>query len=118
MTEACLLSPGRNPQLTKEEIEDTLKKYLGAEKVIWLPHGIFQDETNEHIDNVCAFVRPGEVVLAWTADREDPQCCLLYTSTDDTLEIFIENKISNDVMKAGGWFRLLFLICGGRNSEL
>lgn len=73
VTEACLLSPGRNPQLTKEEIENTLKKYLGAEKVIWLPHGIFQDETNEHIDNVCAFVRPGEVVLAWTDDREDPQ---------------------------------------------
>ena len=44
---------------------------MERKKVIWLPHGIFQDETNEHIDNVCAFVRPGEVVLAWTDDRED-----------------------------------------------
>lgn len=73
VTEACLLSQGRNPSMSKKEIEDTLKKYLGAEKVIWLPHGIYQDETNEHVDNVCAFVRPGEVVLAWTDDETDPQ---------------------------------------------
>ncbi|MCD8118466.1 MAG: agmatine deiminase family protein [Lachnospiraceae bacterium] len=65
VTETCLLSPGRNPKLTKEEIEEKLKQYLGAKKVIWLPHGIYGDETNEHVDNVCAFVRPGEVVLAW-----------------------------------------------------
>ncbi|MDO5344223.1 MAG: agmatine deiminase [Lachnospiraceae bacterium] len=73
VTESCLLSKGRNPDLSKDEIEDTLKKYLGMEKVIWLPRGIYQDETNEHVDNVCAFTRPGEVVLAWTDDREDPQ---------------------------------------------
>ena len=73
VTEACLLSKGRNSQMSKQEIEDELKAYLGAEKVIWLPRGIYQDETNEHVDNVCAFVRPGEVVLAWTDDETDPQ---------------------------------------------
>ena len=73
VTESCLLSPGRNPSLTKAEIEQTLKDYLGASKVIWLKHGIYGDETNEHVDNVCAFVRPGEVVLAWTEDETDPQ---------------------------------------------
>ncbi len=73
VTESCLLSPGRNPALTKEQIEDTLKKYLGAEKVLWLPRGIYNDETNEHVDNVCAFTAPGEVVLAWTDDESDPQ---------------------------------------------
>ena len=31
------------------------------------------DETNEHVDNVCAFVAPTEVVLAWTDDPKDPQ---------------------------------------------
>lgn len=76
VTEACLLSEGRNPQLRKEEIEEQLKQYLGAEKILWIPRGIFQDETNEHIDNVCAFVRPGEVVLAWTDDKSDPQYVL------------------------------------------
>jgi agmatine deiminase len=73
VTESCLLSPGRNPSLTKLEIEEQLKNYLGAKKIIWLPYGIYQDETNEHVDNVCAFVRPGEVILAWTDDKDDPQ---------------------------------------------
>lgn len=73
VTESCLLSPGRNPSLSKLQIEERLKGYLGAKKVIWLKAGIYQDETNEHVDNVCAFVRPGEVVLAWTEDRQDPQ---------------------------------------------
>ncbi|EMZ9529967.1 agmatine deiminase [Streptococcus pneumoniae] len=73
VTESCLLSPGRNPNLTKEEIENTLLESLGAEKVIWLPYGIYQDETNEHVDNVAAFVGPAELVLAWTDDENDPQ---------------------------------------------
>ena len=83
VTEACLLSAGRNPDLSKAEIERTLCEYLGAEKVIWLPRGIYNDETNEHVDNVCAFTAPGEVVLAWTDDPTDPQyacsqACLHY----------------------------------------
>ena len=73
VTESCLLSQGRNPSLSKAEIEDRLKAYLGAERVIWLPYGIYNDETNEHVDNVCAFISENEVVLAWTDDKNDPQ---------------------------------------------
>ncbi|WP_162011134.1 agmatine deiminase [Streptococcus sp. S784/96/1] len=73
VTESCLLSPGRNPELSKEEIEERLKELLGIEKVIWLPYGIYQDETNEHVDNVAAFVGSAKVVLAWTDDEHDPQ---------------------------------------------
>ncbi len=73
VTESCLLSPGRNPGLDKAEIEEKLKSYLGVSKVLWLPRGIYMDETNEHVDNIAAFIRPGEVVLAWTDNREDPQ---------------------------------------------
>lgn len=76
VTESCLLSRGRNPGLSKAEIEERLKQYLGAEKVLWLPRGIYLDETNEHVDNVCAFIRPGEVVLAWTDNETDPQYLL------------------------------------------
>ena len=47
--------------------------YLGIRKVLWLPRGIYLDETNEHVDNVCAFTAPGEVVLAWTDNKADPQ---------------------------------------------
>lgn len=73
VTEACLLSDGRNPTLSKEQIEQTLKEYLNAEKVLWLPHGIYLDETNEHVDNIVHYVAPGKVVLAWTDDENDPQ---------------------------------------------
>lgn len=73
VTEACLLSKGRNPHLSKEEIEENLKEYLGVSTIIWLPCGIYKDETNEHVDNICAFISPGEVVLAWTEDETDVQ---------------------------------------------
>ena len=73
VTENCLLSKGRNPGLTKPQIEEKLKMYCNVHKIIWLPCGIYNDETNEHVDNVCAFTSPGEVVLAWTDDKNDPQ---------------------------------------------
>ncbi len=72
-TEECLLSAGRNPNMNKSEIEQLLKDALGAENVIWLPYGIYNDETNGHVDNICAFVSETDVVLAWTDDKSDPQ---------------------------------------------
>jgi agmatine deiminase len=59
--------------MTKEQIEQKLKDYLCVKKVLWLPRGIYNDETNEHVDNVCAFTAPAEVVLAWTDEKQDPQ---------------------------------------------
>jgi len=73
VTEKCLLSLGRNPHMAKQDIESKLKDYLNVQKIIWLKNGIYLDETNEHVDNICAFVKPGEVVLAWTDDESDPQ---------------------------------------------
>ena len=65
-TEECLLSAGRNPNLSKAQIEENLKNYLGANRVIWLPYGVVDDETNGHVDNICAFVNADTVVLGWT----------------------------------------------------
>ncbi|KAI5073740.1 hypothetical protein GOP47_0011753 [Adiantum capillus-veneris] len=73
-TEECLLNPNRNPSLTRDQIERQLKDYLGVQKVIWLPYGLYgDDDTNGHVDNFCCFVRPGVVLLAWTDNQEDPQ---------------------------------------------
>lgn len=71
-TEMCLLSPGRNPSLTKTEIEEKLKEYLNLEKVLWLPDGIDPEETNGHVDDVACFARPGEVVCIWTENPYHP----------------------------------------------
>jgi agmatine deiminase len=73
VTEECLLSEGRNSQLTKEEIEQVLKEYLNLKKIIWIPYGIYNDETNGHVDNIIHYIAPGKVVLAWTEDKKDPQ---------------------------------------------
>lgn len=75
-TEECLLSPGRNPLLTKQQIEQQLKEYLNIEKVIWLPNGLFNDETDGHVDNLMHVIAPGKVVLSWTDDPKDPQYSL------------------------------------------
>jgi len=72
-TEECLLNPNRNPSLSKKEIENALKDYLNVQKIIWLPEGIYLDETDGHVDNICCFARPGEVILSWTEDNDDPQ---------------------------------------------
>ncbi len=73
VTEECLLSEGRNSHLTKEEIEAKLCEYLNCTKVLWVKEGIYNDETNGHLDNICNYVRPGVITLAWTDDVIDPQ---------------------------------------------
>lgn len=72
-TEECLLSLGRNPKLSKKKIESLLTEYLGIEKIIWLPNGMFKDETDGHIDNLLHVIAPAKVVLSWTDDPFDPQ---------------------------------------------
>jgi agmatine deiminase len=72
-TGECLLNPNRNSRLSQAQIEDYLIRYLNIEKVIWLDKGVYQDETDGHVDNLCCFVRPAEVLLSWTEDAADPQ---------------------------------------------
>jgi agmatine deiminase len=73
VTEECLLNANRNPGLSREQIEDQLRAYLGVTQVIWLGKGVFNDETDGHIDNLACFVRPGEVALGWTDNERDVQ---------------------------------------------
>ena len=72
-TEECLLNPNRNPHLDKGQLEILLHEYLGMTSVIWLGKGVVDDETDGHVDNLCCFARPGEVVLTWTDNKRDPQ---------------------------------------------
>ncbi len=81
-TEECLLNENRNPQLTREEIEGYLQEYTGATKIVWLGSGVYNDETNGHVDNLACFLRPGVVALTWTDDHNDPQ----YPISKDALE--------------------------------
>ncbi len=72
-TEECLLNHNRNPELTRTDIEEHLRAYLGVERVLWLGRGIHQDETDGHVDNIACFLRPGVVALTVCEDPGDPQ---------------------------------------------
>ena len=83
-TMECLLNKNRNPSMTKEEIEAMVTKSLGCTKMIWLPHGVANDEdTNGHVDNWCMFARPGEVILSWCDDPTDEN----YTRCRESMEV-------------------------------
>ena len=72
-TEQCLFEEHRNPQLAREEIEAELRAQLGAERVVWLGLGLVEDhDTDGHVDNICAFVAPGKVVLQTVTDEANP----------------------------------------------
>lgn len=80
-TESCLLNPNRNPHLTKDEIEQQLRDYLGVTNILWLGDGIEGDDTDGHVDDLTRFVDPETVV---TILEEDPQ--------DSNYEKLIENR--------------------------
>lgn len=71
-SEACLLNPNRNPQLSRAEIERRLRDYLGVTKILWLGEGIAGDDTDGHIDDMTRLVGPSRVVTAIEPDPRDP----------------------------------------------
>ena len=74
-TEECYLDPKvqvRNPGLGRQEIDETLKQYLGVGNVQWLVAGPVGDDTHGHIDDICRFVNPMTLVLIKETNRKDP----------------------------------------------
>jgi len=74
-TEECLLDrqvQTRNPGLSRAEIEEVLRDYLGAGHVLWLGKGIAGDDTHGHVDDLCRFVGPRTAVLCTESDAADP----------------------------------------------
>ena len=70
-SEQCLLNRNRNPGLSRDEIEQYLKDYLGVTKVLWLSEGIIGDDTDGHIDDIARFVAPRVIVCAVEHDPAD-----------------------------------------------
>lgn len=69
-TTTCLLSPNRNPHLTREQVEQALEQWLGSERVLWLEHGHLDgDDTDAHIDTL-ARLCPNDVIAYVHCDDE------------------------------------------------
>jgi len=81
-TESCVLNPNRNPNYTRERIEEILGSFLGVRKVLWLRQGIHKSMIDGHIDGIAAFVGPSKVVLASTEDRSDPNHAIMRDNRD------------------------------------
>jgi agmatine deiminase len=76
-TEQCLLNPNRNPQLSRGQIEEILRDFLGVQTIVWLPTGMADDrDTDGHIDGVAQVARPGTVMLLHPKDPSDPDTAL------------------------------------------
>lgn len=66
------MAPHRNQPLTQEEIEERLKEYLGAERIVWLNHGsLIGDDTDGHIDTLVR-IAPDDTLLYTGGDEEHP----------------------------------------------
>jgi len=72
-TEQCLLNPNRNPSHSKRDVEEVLRLYLGARRVIWLGEGFSDDETDGHVDNIACFAGPGRVIVGASV-KGHPDC--------------------------------------------
>ena len=71
-TECCLMAPHRNQPLTKEEVENRLKEWLGAERIVWLQHGsLIGDDTDGHIDTLVR-ICPNDTLLYTGGDKDHP----------------------------------------------
>lgn len=68
-TTECLLSPNRNPQLNKSEIEQALGSLVGAKRVLWLNNGALAgDDTDSHIDTL-ARICPENTIVYQSCDH-------------------------------------------------
>ena len=71
-TRCCLMAPHRNQPLTQQQIDDRLKQYLGAERVVWLEHGsLIGDDTDGHIDTLVR-ICPDDTILYTGGDEDHP----------------------------------------------
>jgi len=71
-TSKCLLEENRNYPMTKEEIEEFLKKELFVKDIIWLNYGFLEgDDTDSHIDTLARFVNKDTIVYCKCYDEND-----------------------------------------------
>jgi agmatine deiminase len=89
-TEECLLSPvqARNPGVTRKEIEEIFRNFLGVTHVLWLRNGIAGDDTHGHVDDLARFVNAATVVTVVEKDQSEAN----YDPLQENLALLREMK--------------------------
>ena len=67
-TESSIINPNRNPGQSKAQLTAAICGCLGARTMIWVPGLRGRDITDDHIDGLARFARPGTVVVDQPAD--------------------------------------------------
>ena len=71
-TAECLLSPNRNGQMNKTEIEEYLCSAFHTSRVLWLNHGYLAgDDTDSHIDTLARLCSPDTIAYVQCTDQND-----------------------------------------------
>jgi agmatine deiminase len=72
VTEQCVLNPNRNKDWTKNELENTLKKELGIDRILWIQDGYLAgDDTDSHIDTLARFCPNNKIAYVQCLDEQD-----------------------------------------------
>ena len=98
-TEQCLLNKNRNPNLTKEQIEQHLKDYLNISNILWLKEGIAGDDTDGHIDDIARFVSQNTVASAFEDNEYDENYQILKENYELLLKMKDEKGNKLNVIK-------------------
>lgn len=76
-TTSCLLNKNRNPELSKDRIEQCLRDYYGQKHVVWLGNGIEGDDTDGHIDDLARFIDERTIAIGIEANKRDRNYAIL-----------------------------------------
>jgi len=101
-TEQCYLDPKvqvRNPGLGREDIETTLKNYLGVANIFWLAKGPVGDDTHGHIDDICRFVNPRTLLLVREKNSRDANYRPLAENWDRIRDLRLEDGTRPEVVE-------------------
>jgi agmatine deiminase len=88
-TESCLLNPNRNPNLSRGEIEQRMRDFLGVRDIFWLARGTEGDDTDGHIDNLARFVSERTVLAVVDEDKRSVN----YEALQENLARLTETRI-------------------------
>ncbi|GFF78094.1 hypothetical protein CNMCM6936_003319 [Aspergillus lentulus] len=84
VTESSIINPNCNPYISRETIEEELRRLLGVTKTIWVPSLRGYEVTDAHIDSWARFAAPGKVILNGPRPRR-PLLTEVYDTTKHIL---------------------------------
>ena len=102
-TAECLLSPNRNPHLSKRQIEQRLKRLFGVKRILWLNNGYLAgDDTDSHIDTLARFCDAQTIAYVRCTDPNDEHFDALQRMETELKAFYTVDEGNPDSFGKGG----------------